>query len=145
MSEQTTQLGKLEGVYGVSPIYLQRALIIIALSFIFFLAMLVAFSIREQIGYFILATVFLVIKLVMLFGWIMNRKKEVKLYEKGLIIGKQTLRYDEIKTVELKQIKKDKQEGEIIKTDGQKVILSDTIYNIAELVRRIDRKLEQNN
>lgn len=145
MSEQTTQLGKLEAVYGVSPIYLQRALIIIVLSFIFFMAMLIAFSLRMQIGYFVLATVFLVVKLVMLFGWVKNRKKEVKLYEKGLMIGKQTLTYDQIQKIELKQISAQKQEGEILKTDGQKVILSETINNIADIVKRVERKIKQIN
>ncbi len=145
MSEQTTQLGKLEAIYGVSPIYLQRALIIIVLSFIFFMAMLIAFSLRMQIGYFILATVFLVVKLVMLFGWVMNRKKEVKLYEKGLMIGKQTLTYDQIQKIELKQISAQKQEGEILKTDGQKIILSETISNIADIVKRVEKKLKEIN
>ena len=56
MSENTTALGGLRAVYGTSPALLQRAAIIAVVSFIFFLAMLVVFSLRQNIGYFILAT-----------------------------------------------------------------------------------------
>ena len=81
MTQQNKQLGRLESVHGISPVYLQRALIVIILSFIFFLIMLIAFSIRQQIGYFVLATAFLVVKLFTLFGWMQQRKKTVLLYE----------------------------------------------------------------
>lgn len=141
MSEKTNELGKLESVYGTSPVHLQRALIVIILSFIFFLVMLVAFSIRQQIGYFVLATAFLIVKLFTLFGWMMQRKKEVRLYEKGLTIGKKTYRYDEIENVQLKQIKTTKQEGEIIKTDGEKIILTEAIYDLAGIISKIDKKI----
>ena len=141
MSEQSTQLGKLEGVYGTSPVYLQRALIVIILSFIFFLAMLIAFSIRQQIGYFVLATAFLIVKLFTLFGWMMQRKREVRLYQKGLTIGKKTYLYSEIETVHLKQIKETRQEGEIIKTNGEKIILPEAIYDLPGIIKKISPKV----
>jgi hypothetical protein len=49
---KTQELGKLKSVYGISPAYLQRAAIVAIVSFVFFLLMLVAFSLRQNIGYF---------------------------------------------------------------------------------------------
>ena len=134
-------LGKLESIHGLSPVYLQRALIVIILSFIFFLAMLIAFSIRQQIGYFVLSTAFLIVNLFMLLGWTMQRKKVVKLYENGFAIGKQTWQYAEIESVNLKQMSQTKQSGEIIKIDGKKIILPETIYDVAGIVAKIEKKM----
>lgn len=141
MSEQTIQLGKLESVHVTSPVYLQRALIVIILSFIFFLIMLIAFSIRQQVGYFLLATAFLIVKLFTLFGWMMQRKREVRLYENGFTIGKKTYAYNEIEIVQLKPIKENKEEGEIIKTNGEKIILTEAIYDLAGVIKKINQKI----
>jgi hypothetical protein len=140
MTEPNKQLGKLESVHGISPVYLQRALILIILSFIFFLAMLVAFSIRQQVGYFILATAFLIVNLFTLFGWMMQRKKEIRLYEQGFNFGKQSSRYNEIETARLKQINPSKQTGEIIKTDGEKIIFPETIYDVPGIIQKIEQR-----
>jgi hypothetical protein len=52
MAEAIQSLGKLQAVYGTSPAYLQRAAMTAIISFVFFLAMLFVFSIRQNIGYF---------------------------------------------------------------------------------------------
>ena len=95
MSDQIKQLGKLESVHPTSPVFLQRALVVIILSFIFFFAMLIAFTLRQHFGYFLLATAFLIVKLFTLFGWLMQRRKEVKIYENGIAIGKKNHFYDD--------------------------------------------------
>ena len=148
MTETNKQLGKLESVHGISPVFLQRALVLIILSFVFFLAMLIAFSIRQQIGYFILATAFLIVKLFTLFGWMQQRKKTVLLYEKGLMLGKQVCLYDDIEKISLNQTGKilggAKNEGEIIKTNGEKIVLPQDIDNLPGVIRKIEGKLEKN-
>lgn len=145
MTNQTRNLGKLESVHGISPVYLQRALIVIVMSFVFFFAMLIAFSLRQQIGYFVLATAFLIVNLFMLFGWMMQRKKAVILYENGFVLGKQVCLYDEIKEIHLKQTSKmlggEKNECGIIKINGEKIILPEAIHNIHEIMGKIDEKL----
>ncbi len=146
MTEQPLKLGRLESVHGLSPIYLQRALIVILLSFIFFLVMLVAFSLRQQIGYFVLATAFLIVNLFMLFGWMMQRKKAVILYENGLVLGKQVCLYDEIEEIYLKQTSKmlggEKNECEITKINGEKIILPEAIHNVQGIIDKIHEKLD---
>ncbi len=145
MIEQNKQLGRLERVHGISPAYLQRALILIILSFIFFMAMLAAFSIRQQLGYFILATAFLLVKLLMLWGWMMQRKKAVILYENGLVLGKQVCFYDDIENIHLKQTSRmiggEKNECEIVKTSGEKIILPEAIHDVHGIIEKVEEKL----
>ncbi len=132
---ETQTLGKLESVHVISPVYLQRALIIIILSFIFFLAMLIVFSLRQNVGYFLLATAFLLIKLFTLFSFMQARKKVVKLYENGFTFGKKTCRFDEIK-----QIQNNQSSCEIIKNDGEKIVLTEIIYDLKGLAEKITQK-----
>ena len=145
MTNQTLKLGKLESVHGTSPIYLQRALIVIILSFAFFMAMLIAFSLRQQIGYFVLATAFLIVNLFTLFGFMSQRKKVAILYENGFLLGKQVCLYDEIKDIHLKQTSRmiggQKNECEIIKINGEKIVFPEAIGNIHGIMERIDEKL----
>ncbi|MBX7173462.1 MAG: hypothetical protein K1X72_21010 [Pyrinomonadaceae bacterium] len=132
---ETQTLGKLESVHVISPVYLQRALIIIILSFIFFLAMLIVFSIRQNVGYFLLATAFLLIKLFTLFSFMQARKKVVKLYENGFTFAKKTCLYNEIK-----EIQNNQSSCEIIKNDGEKIVLTEIIYDLKGLVEKITQK-----
>lgn len=145
MLETTKSLGALQRVYGTSPIFLQRAAIVAVVSFVFFLAMLIAFSIRRNIGYFLLATAFLLVQLLTLFGWISQRKNELKLYENGFTYRKNTCFWSEIELVNLKMesraLSGEKINFEIIKTNGEKIVLTEAIYQIREIIDRIDRKI----
>ena len=132
MTEQIQNLGKLESVHGVSPVYLQRALIVIILSFIFFMAMLIAFSLRMQVGYFLLATAFLIVNLFTLFGFMMQRKKTVGIYENGFTFGKKVHFFKEIKEI---------QHNEITKNDGEKIILPKAIDDFQTVRQKIFEKL----
>ncbi|HRH45401.1 MAG TPA: hypothetical protein PKY82_27425 [Pyrinomonadaceae bacterium] len=132
---ETRKLGKLESIHGISPVFLQRALIVIILSFIFFLAMLIAFSVRQNIGYFLLATAFLLIKLFTLFSFIQARKKEVKIYENGFSFGKKECLYNEIEKIEKGQLS-----CQIIKKDGEKITLTQALYDLNSIVDKINAK-----
>ncbi len=84
MPEPSKNLGKLINTYGTSPVYLQRAAIVAALSFVFFLAMLIAFYIRRHIGYFALSTAFLIVYVLTFVGWVLQRRNVVRVFENGI-------------------------------------------------------------
>lgn len=132
---ETRKLGKLESVHVISPVFLQRALIVIILSFIFFLVMLIVFSLRQNIGYFLLSTAFLIIQLFTMFSFIQARKKVVKIYENGLSFGKKECLYNEIEKIENNQ-----SSCQIIKKDGEKITLTQALYDLNSIVGKINEK-----
>ena len=83
MSTNNADLGRLISVHPIAPIYVQRAVFIALLSFLFFAAMMVALYIRQSAGYFLLATGFLFVYLVTMFSWFSMRKKVVQVFELG--------------------------------------------------------------
>jgi len=97
--EADKNLGKLISVYGIAPAYLQRAVFIVVLSFLFFLTMMFAFYIRQSIGYFLLASAFLVIYLITMFSWVMQRKTLVKIHENGFNYKTRSALWSEIESV----------------------------------------------
>ncbi|MEJ7849571.1 MAG: hypothetical protein WKF92_15925 [Pyrinomonadaceae bacterium] len=110
----SNNLGKLESEHAISPVYLQRAAIIAVLSFVFFVAMLIAFYSRRNIGYFMLSSAFLVVYLFTLVSWVMQRRNVVKIFENGIRYKKFESRWDEIKSavnkethIEIQNINKD--------------------------------------
>lgn len=130
-------LGKLESVHGIAPAYLQRATIVAVLSFIFFMAMLFAFYLRQNLGYFLLSTAFLLVYLLTMFGWLLMRKNLVKIYENGLKYRKTSAAWSEIETISAKG----KRNFEISKTNGEKIVLSDAIQDIRQIVKRVETEI----
>lgn len=137
MIEQNSNLGKLESVHGIAPAYLQRAVIIAVLSFLFFLATLAAFYARQNIGYFLLSTAFLIVYIFTMFGWIVLRKNVLKIYENGLSYKKFSATFDELEPI----LPKGKNSYEFSKRNGEKIILTETISDIENIVRKIDAKI----
>jgi hypothetical protein len=138
-------LGRLEKVYGISPAYLQRAAFIAVLSFLFFIAMMTAFSLRRNIGYFLLATAFLLVQLLTLFGWLMQRRAEFKIYEKGFAYKNQTWSWDEIETIDAKMESRlpgaAKVNYEITKINGEKILLTESVRGVEEIIRRLEMEI----
>ncbi len=99
MPANSNDLGRLIAVYGVSPLSLQRAVIVAVLSFLFFLAMMFAFYIRQTFLYFLLATAFLIVYLVMMVSIFSMRRAVVKIFEKGFEFKKQVLGWSDIASV----------------------------------------------
>jgi hypothetical protein len=130
-------LGKLESTHEISPVFLQRAVIVAALSFVFFMAMLFGFYMRQNIGYFLLSTAFLMVYILTMFGWLMMRKNSLKVYENGIVYKKFTARWDEIESIGAT----DKKSFEITKINGEKVILSEAIQNIESVIKRINAEI----
>ncbi|HEX8734754.1 MAG TPA: hypothetical protein VF721_05475 [Pyrinomonadaceae bacterium] len=141
------QLGKLESVHGISPVFMQRAAVIAVLSFIFFVAMMVAFSIRQNLGYFLLATAFLLVQLLTLFGWLMQRRAEFRIYENGFTYQKQSCRWDEIESLDIKTenglVGGGKTNCEIRKTGGKKIVLNESLHGVDKIRQRIRAEIEK--
>ena len=58
----------------IPPAQIQRAVFIAVLSFMFFLAMMLAFYIRQSMLYFLLATAFLLVYIVTMISFVKLRK-----------------------------------------------------------------------
>jgi hypothetical protein len=119
MAENLNDLGKLISVHGISPVYLQRALFIAILSFCFFLAMMTGFYLRQNIVYFLLATAFLLIYVITLFSWMLQRRNQLRVYENGLTYKKSRIRWNEIREIE--------ENGGIVIADGGKLTIPRSI------------------
>ena len=64
----------------------------------FFLGMLVAFYIRQHIGYFALSTAFLVVYVMTLISWVIQKRNVVSVYENGIRYKKFSGLWDEIES-----------------------------------------------
>lgn len=93
-------LGNIVSVHVIAPAFLQRAVFVAVLSFMFFLAMMFAFYLRQNFLYFLLASAFLVLYLGMMFAWVMQRKSMVEIFDFGIRYKKHVLTWNEIKAVD---------------------------------------------
>jgi len=136
------QLGKIIGVYGIAPAFLQRAVIVAVLSFLFFMITMVMFSMWRNFLYFFLSTAFLIVYLATMFGWLMMRKNVLKIYENGLTYRKFTARWDEIESVETNE-KGAKLNFEIRKKKGEKIALTESILGVEQAVKIIEANVNR--
>lgn len=134
MPEPTYNLGRMTKVFGIQPAYLQRAVFVAVLSFLFFLAMMFAFYLRQHFGYFLLATAFLLVYLATMFSWVTQRKSVVKLFENGFEYRKFSCRWDELEAVS-RQAEKKSIRLQVRTKTGQQVTLPGSIEGIDEIER----------
>ena len=137
VSRTSKDLGKLISTHGTAPQFLQRAAIVAVVSFLFFLGTLVAFYIRQELGYFVLSTAFLVVYMFTMIGIWMQKRSSVRIYENGIAYKKFTAAWDEIGRVESSpekgiSISKDKKNS---------VVLPRTIVGLDVVARTIRSKL----
>lgn len=126
-------LGDLVSVHGTSPGTLQRAAIVTALSFLFFMSTLVVFYLRQQIVYFILSTAFLIVYIFTMIGWVMQKRNSVSIYENGVGHRSFTAAWDEIQSV-----KADDRSGiRLEKVDGKTVTIPTTISDYPQIITTI--------
>lgn len=133
-------LGKLESVHGVAPAHLQRAAIVCLLSFVFFLAMMFGFYIRQNIGYFLLATAFLLVNVLTLIGWMFLRRNHLSIHENGLAWRRFRVRWDGIETVGRTAGSK-RTSLEVVAKNGDRFTLPDSIDRLDLIELRISREL----
>lgn len=132
-------LGRLVSTHGVAPAYTQRAAIVAALSLVFFLAMMLTFYLRQKLGYFLLASGFLVIYLLTMFGWLMLRRGALRIYENGLVYRQFAARWSEIEAVAIERRGR-RVSCEIRKASGEKIVLADALENVERLALVIRTK-----
>ncbi len=137
MSEANINLGKLENTHEISPVFLQRAILVAVLSFVFFMVMLFAFYIRQNIGYFLLSTAFLMVYVLTMFGWLMLRKNSLKIYENGISYKKFKAHWEDIKEI----VSADKKSYEIRKINGETIILTDAIQGLEQIIAEIKTRI----
>ncbi|MFL6469204.1 MAG: hypothetical protein ACJ72Z_14700 [Pyrinomonadaceae bacterium] len=114
--------------FPTAPSYIQRAAIIALLSFVFFLAMLVAFLFRQQSGYLILAAAFFVLNLFTLAGFLMQRRNVASLFENGIKYKALTAYWNEIVSID------DGNEGiTIVKADGSAIKIPRSVDDLGRL------------
>lgn len=103
-------------------------------SFAFFLVMLLVFYVRQQIGYFILATAFLVVNIFTMIGWLMQRRNVVQVFENGISYRKDKFRWEEITGIALS----DKSGLEVSGPNGIKMKIPNSIDALERLADAID-------
>ena len=135
MSANNADLGRLVSVHPIAPIYVQRAVFIALLSFLFFAAMMIAFYIRQSAGYFLLATGFLFVYLVTMFSWFTMRKKVVQIFENGFEYRKVRYSWNEVTAISEKLPLK------IDLTTGKALELPSTIAEPDIIARRIRSRI----
>ncbi len=138
MSNPSNDLGRLVSIFGIHPSYLQRAVFVAILSFVFFLAMMLAFYLRQQFGYFLLATAFLFVYIVTMFSWVVQRKNLVKVYQNGIEYRKFSCMWNEIGSV-TKETERQREHIVIKSKDGRSVLIPSSISGINELFDFIHR------
>jgi uncharacterized membrane protein len=132
VSEASKDLGRLVAVYGIAPVYLQRVVFIVILSFLFFLAMMFVYYIRQNTIYFLLASAFLVLYLITLFSFVNQRRSIVKVYENGLSYKKRAVKWSEVASVH--------ENGTIQVLDGKPIVLPKTLHESEKLFNLVRRK-----
>ncbi len=142
MNESPFDLGKLETVHPVAPAFVQRAVVVAVASFVCFLAMMAGFYLRQNIGYFLLSTAFLVVYIFTMFGLVMLKRSVVSIYQNGVRYKKFTAHWNEIASARLASDAKGRKYAELIKNDGEKIVLSETIEGIDKIVKTINEKVD---
>jgi len=105
---------------------MQRATVVAVLSFVFFLAMLVAFAARQHFMYLILAAAFLVVNIFTLIGFLMQRRNVVRVYEHGLSYGKSRVEWGSVRSAQFA----DSGELEIQAATGENLLIPKSIDRI---------------
>lgn len=129
MKDKEKNLGRIVAVHPIAPIYVQRAVFMAVLSFLFFLAMMFAFYVIQSALYFLLSTAFLIVYLLTMFSFLMQRKKSFEVYENGFRYKKESVFWNEIEEV---------CDGGEIKLKGRKpIIIPQTLSDFDSLVLRL--------
>jgi len=140
MTNATGSYGRLIKIYGIHPAYMQRAVFVAVLSFIFFLGMMFAFYLRQHFGYFLLSTAFLLVYLATLFSWVMQRRNVVKVSEFGLEYRNFACSWAELVSIERST---EKNGGVIVTSNDRKsVTVPSSINGIDELEALLRSKID---
>lgn len=98
---------------------------------------MVIFYLQQGFVYFLLSTAFLVIYLVTMISWILQRRNIVKLYENGIEYRKYSCFWNEIESLSAGEANT----VEVRTKAGGKFTISATISGLDQIVRTIKSKL----
>ena len=129
MPPSRDELGKLIAVYGPAPAFLQRAVFLTVLSFVFFLGTMFIYYVRQGFVYFILASAFLVLYVLSLISFLGQRKNLFKVYENGIEFKKDRMLWTGIESVS--------DEGIVLFKDERKVTIPKSLGNFNDVVRHV--------
>jgi hypothetical protein len=139
MADQRNHLGALVSVHGTSPVFLQRAAIVAIVSFLFFLTTLLFFYMQQAVGYFVLSTAFLVVCVFTMIGWVLQKRKTVSLFEKGISYRSFSTTWDELQSVKV-----DSKTGiKLVKTGGDAVTIPETVSDLQQIATAIRSGITQ--
>jgi Ca2+/Na+ antiporter len=133
VTETPKTLGKLVAVHPIAPAFVQRAVFIAALAFMFFLAMMFTFYLRQNILYFLLASAFLVLYLVMMFALLMQRRSTVEVCENGFRTKRQSIRWTDVVSVS--------DEGVVELSSGNNIPIARSVVAFEELLATLRRNV----
>lgn len=133
MNEKVKDLGKLVSVHHISPASLQKAFFTAILSLIFFVATTAIFYFRQNILYFLMATGFLVVYLILMGSLIFQRRTTFSIYENGFIFKKIRANWDDINSLS--------PSGVITLKDRRVINLPNNLSEFDNIYEYIDKKL----
>lgn len=142
MPEPVKNLGKIINTYGTSPVYLQRAAIVAVVSFVFFMAMLTGFYMRRHIGYFALSTAFLIVYVLTLIGWVLQKRNVVSIYENGIRYKKFSGSWGEIESATVVEEGPDRKHIELKKNGRDGVIIPSSIQGFERIVSVVRERVK---
>jgi len=134
--KRETDLGPIVTEHRIAADQVQKVAIVAPLSFIFFLAMLVAFYLRNSLGYFILSSGFLVVYLFTMFGFFSMKKKVFRFHHHGISFKKIRLPFELISKVHL-----DSRVGLVIDSSEGRLIVPQSISGLAQIATELDRRI----
>ena len=117
----------------MAPAALQRAVFIAVLAFLFFLGMMVLYYVREWLGYFLLSTAFLLVYIVMMISFVLQRRRVIELYEGGLKIKDRPIYWDDIRSLS--------PEGTLKLKRGRSVAIASALNDRDRLIDAIRRNV----
>ena len=123
------ELGKLNAVYRPAPAFLQRAVFLTILSFVFFLGTMFIYYVRQGFVYFILASAFLVLYVISLISFFGQRKNVLKVYEHGIEFKNNKALWTDIESVS--------DEGVVQITGDRKMVIPKSLGNFDDIVRHV--------
>ena len=127
--------GRIVARHQTAPAIIQRAALIALLAFVFFLVMLVAFLLRQHIGYLILASAFFVLNIFTLIGFILQRQNVVSVFDNGFRYRKASAKWPEIVSID------DVDDGLlVVKGDGSVIKIPRSIDNLGRFNSHIRTK-----
>lgn len=141
MALDQKNLGKLLSSHHIDARHLQRAAIIAILAFIFFLAMIAGFFFRGHIGYFLLATGFLVVLIFTFFSWVKGRSSIVYTYDSGIKFRDFSARWNELQPAKVVTESAGRRRIEIFKNRSKVIVVPSTFSNFSTFEKIVAEKL----